>query len=105
MLRLIGKAASMSKADCKHKSCVDVKSKILDPKWANDCLHYGIEVLKGYAVVCRSFQDRVTVALAIRDNLLSCGFPWQAERLDNWIHFFERQNKDLEARIRGGSRP
>ena len=91
----------MSKSKSPDKSLdgsLGFQSRLLDKDYANFCLKYGVEVLKGYGVIARNFWARKQVALAIKENLELFGWTWQAERLENWIHFFEREQKDLEAR-------
>lgn len=65
--------------------------------WANDELRYAVLVLKGQAFIS-DFKGRLAVALYIKEVLDEAGFPWQAERVENWVRFFSRQYQDLEAR-------
>jgi len=58
-------------------------------EWANELLRYSIRVLQGKAFNAR----RDTILNHALDNkriLEEAGFWWQAERLDNWIHRFQR---------------
>ncbi len=72
--------------------------------WANQELRYAVYILKGFGVDS-SPSGRISIALVVRDLLEEYDWPWQAERLGNWIHWFQRHFKDLEARSLGGSAP
>ena len=60
-----------------------------DIEWANRQLRYSIRVLQG-----KEFKaHRDTILKHALDNkrvLEEAGYWWQAERLDNWIHRFQR---------------
>ena len=72
-------------------------------EWANQELRYAIHVLKGYGIDSAP-SGRVAIALYLRDLLEASGWPWQARTLEYWIHLFQREFKDLEARDLHGER-
>jgi hypothetical protein len=58
-----------------------------DKAWANDQLRYGIRLLENDPSCGGGpFSGALILAIAIKDNLVSVGWPWQAERLENWIN-------------------
>jgi hypothetical protein len=69
---------------------VEILNMSFDKIWANDCLRMTISDLDEHALgsdfVWRQAKFR---ALFVKDRLVWCGFPWQAERVDNWLHFYE----------------
>jgi len=61
--------------------------------WANSQLRFSIRILKG-EIVRSTWAGRLQIVLYVKDRLLEYGFPWQAERIENWIH-----------RLQGAARP
>jgi len=63
--------------------------------WANEQLRFAVRVLKGQ---CGGSKERWTgnlqVALMVRDRLWACGFWWQADRVDNWVHRLQPKKAD-----------
>jgi len=57
-------------------------------EWANQTLRNVISDLKEGATSCDHWlwRQRLSLALIYKKELLEEGFPWQAARIDNWIH-------------------
>jgi len=52
---------------------------------ANYQLRVVIRVLKGRCGG-KNWKGNLNVALNVKEDLLARGFPWQAKRIDYWIH-------------------
>lgn len=66
---------------------------------ANRKLRFAIASMEG-KVESSIWKRRLQTALIIKDDLLTNGYLWQAQRIDNWIH--RLQGRELlkdEARI------
>ena len=72
--------------------------------WANQTLRNAIDFLKEGANSEGAWlwNQRLAIALIYKKELLEAGFPWQAQRIDNWIHRLQpsRRKADLEERER-----
>jgi hypothetical protein len=57
-------------------------------EWANEQLRWIISELKAEASKGSAFRWRqgLFLALHVKERLLDLGFPWQAARIENWIH-------------------
>lgn len=60
-------------------------------KWANERLHFGIKLLKGQ-ICLQSFKRALSDAITIQAELSKAGFPWQADRLQNWINLARKKD-------------
>jgi hypothetical protein len=65
-----------------------------DRFWANDSLRLGIRILRGEVVHCRDDKAILQVVLVIKENLEAASFWWQAQRLDNHIHLWQKNHKE-----------
>lgn len=54
-------------------------------EWANEQLAFAIRVLQGKCGGHR-WKGNLQLALLVKDRLLGQGYPWQAARVENWIH-------------------
>jgi len=57
-------------------------------EWANQTLRNAISDLKEGSMSQDHWlwKQRLAVVLIYKSELLQEGFPWQAARIDNWIH-------------------
>ena len=67
-----------------------VESWLGSKAWANSHLRYGISVLKGKSGMRATNEGKLQTVLMLKDDLGDFGFWWQAERLENWIHRWQR---------------
>jgi glutathione S-transferase len=58
-----------------------------DKDWANEQLRYGIRLLENDPSCGGGpFSGALICAISIKENLALVGWPWQAERLQNWVN-------------------
>lgn len=69
----------------RNKKYLNIKNK----DSANSRLRWAIKILKGEAYLARS-KVILSHVLEEKDSLEASGWWWQAERLDNFIHKFQR---------------
>jgi len=71
--------------------------------WANQTLKNCIADLKEGAKSEGSWlwNQRLSVVLIYKQELEDAGYPWQAQRVENWIHRLQPRKADLEERERG----
>ena len=62
-------------------------------EWANEQLRFAIKVLRGRSCG-HNWAANLQLALLVRDRLWANGFPWQADRVDNWIHRLQPRKAD-----------
>ena len=74
-----------------------VASQLYSVFWANEKLTFGIAVLQG-KIEASIWKRRLQTALIIKDELMEHGYVWQSERLENWIHKLEKQEKAKDER-------
>ena len=67
----------------------------MDKAWANETLRFGIRVLKGDVIKCRDDNALLETVLLIKESLETFGYWWQAKRLDNHIHRWQRDRAAL----------
>jgi len=82
-----------------YNAMKELKSYFGSKPWANEQLRYAIRVLKGEAGSsgCRVWNGNLFLALYLKDRLLELGFPWQAARIENWIHRLQPSRADSAA--------
>lgn len=84
---------------------VSIQGSIFNKEWANRQLSFAIRELKDAS---RRWENRLLVAIYIKNRLRDFGFPWQAERVENWIHRLQPRLADFSEGERphpGGNAP
>lgn len=64
-------------------------------EWANEQLRFAISALMGNRGGS-NWKSNLVLALSIKQRLLENGFPWQAARVENWVHRLQARRPDLE---------
>ena len=78
-----------------------LESKIWEPgligtkERANFQLRMVIRILKGQCGG-KNWKGNLNVALNVKEDLLARGFPWQAKRIDFWIHRLQPRKADSQ---------
>lgn len=64
-------------------------------EWANEQLKFAISELRDAYEKYKSnpfhWKNTLSEVLFIKDRLLEHGFTWQAARIENWIHRYEKK--------------